>query len=304
MSIPDVVAIVGLERARAILAGVASSPALVVVEGGRETRELVRGIAMANIGSMRIPQWKLVDDIEAAPLFELIAKRFPRAKASGEDEEFSRLMSEWAYREAALYHFLAMVKDGRHADAERTLLTLGDDDEIQVPREATDTLRRAGLSEPLYRFLHAQLEKRPTLRAWSVYIEQAAFTGHSADALALIDRLLLRKDLTATLRANLGARRIAALLAAGRIDQASAAYKSLLATAPDEDQADADSRMNAAIDAAAIGRLTDRQDLRSLGLDFARRSFRVLNGKKRRQDARNSKSWPGSCVGKSFRPKR
>ncbi|MBC8025620.1 MAG: tetratricopeptide repeat protein, partial [Steroidobacteraceae bacterium] len=278
VAIPDVVAIVGPERARALLAGVASSPAPLTVEGGRETRELVREIAMSGIEKMKVPQWSLALDIDAAPLFELISKKFPRDAKSSDEDDYSRTMADYSYQPAAFYHFLAMVKDGRQADAERTLSALGESDEVYATREATDALRRAGLSEALFRFLDAQLARRPALHAWSIYIEQAAFTGHSADALALIERLLARKDLPKAVLADLGLRRITALLAAGKIDAAATAYRALFTAPPDTGEADLDARTNAALNAAAVGRLLGRKDLASLGLDFAQRSVREMNG--------------------------
>jgi tetratricopeptide (TPR) repeat protein len=269
--IPDLVAMVGEARATELLQDVALSPTMLSIEGGAATRGLVRRLVIADVARMRVPQWSLVDSVDAAPLYQAIQQRFPRPEEqSGESGMF-----DWQRRVATLYHFLAMVKDGKQAEAEEALSDLAGNNDIYVPREAVDALQRASLNEPLFRFLHVQLERRPELRAWAVYIEQAAYTGHSADALALVDKLLARKDLPDFVRADLRARRIAALLAADKVDAAVAGYRELLALPPAAKEPGLETRVSAALAAAKLGRLLDRKDLTTLGLSFARKAHDV-----------------------------
>jgi tetratricopeptide (TPR) repeat protein len=273
-SIPDLVALVGEPRATELLRDAVLSPTSLQVKGGAATRALVRKLAIADISRMRVPQWSLVDDVDAAPLYVAISKRFPSADTGKPENE----MFHWRWQQAALYYFLAMVKDGNQAEAEKTLAELAGQDDISIPRNAVDALQRAKLNDALYRFLHGQLERRPELRAWGLYIEQAAYTGHSADALALIERLLARKDLPDFVSAELRARRVAALLASDKIDAAAAGYRALLAEPPARNEPGLATREAAALNAAAVGRLLERKDLKKLGLDFARRSVAVRSG--------------------------
>ncbi len=267
-AIPDLVAMVGHERAAALLKDLAVSPALLTVEGGDATRSLVRKIAIDNVDRMRTPQWALVDSVEDAPLYEAISKRFPQP----EPDSPAAAMFGWHWRPAAVYYFLAMVKNGNQSEAEQILVAIAGTQDVTIPREAVEALHRAHLNESLFRFLDGQLAKRPELRAWGVYIEQAAYTGHGADALALIDKLLARKDLAGFVRADLRARRVAALLAADEVDLALKGYRELLAVPPAKDEAGLDTRLGAALNAAAVGRLLGRKDMMALGLDFARRA--------------------------------
>jgi hypothetical protein len=219
---------VGEERATQLLGGVMTSRMQLQVEGGAATRALVQRLALANLEKMRVPQWRLVDTIDAAPLYEALDRRFPR---SNEEGESSRDFSDYARTQATAYYFLATVKSGRQSEAERALDDLSRDDNAYIPRDAFAALERAGLGESVYKFLDAQLAKRPQLRAWDVYIEQAAKTGHSADALALIERLMARRDLPEYVVVDLRTRRIAALLAADRVDPAVKEFRVLLAGA-------------------------------------------------------------------------
>jgi tetratricopeptide (TPR) repeat protein len=273
VNIPDLVGLVGEQRAAEVLGDFVGTQLTLKVTAGAGTRKLVRRLALAGIDRMRVPQWELVDGVDAAPLYEAIARRFP--DGGGAD---ARDMYEYQKHTAALYYFLAMVRDGRQDAAEATLRDIAGSDRVYLPREAVDALLRARLNEPLYRFLDAQLSRQPELRAWDVYIEQAAYTGHGAEALALIERTLAREGLPGYLAAELRALRISALLAADRIDDAAADYRALLEKPPRRGDADLQQREEAALNAAAVGRLLGRKELAALGLDFARRAADLSEG--------------------------
>ncbi len=268
--IPDLVGMVGEARAAKLLEDVIASPRQLYVHGGGATQALLRRLALAKLDSMRIPQWGLAQSIDGAALYEALEARFqtadPPGRISGDD---------YAKQRATAYYFLAMVKAGRHAQAEKALREMSQKDDVSIPREAVTALQRAGLNEPLYRFLEDLLANQPAIKAWDVYIEQAAYTGHSADALALVERVLERADLSAPLAADLRIRRIAALLAADRVDAAAETWRVVLASPPAPAEAGLERRFAAAVRAATVGRLAAREDLRSAGVDFALRAARI-----------------------------
>ncbi len=279
---PDLVALVGAERASAIITRAIASNASLHIEGGDATRKLAGELALKNIETMRKPQWALAESVDGWRLYEAIEARFnPTAKMPVDEEEGSSELDDYQKAQATAWYFMSAVIDGRQATAERALAALGNDSQVYLPRDAVDALRRAGKGEALYRFLDAQLRNKPQLRAWQLYVEQAAMDGHSTEALALIDATLARKDLPEFLVADLRVRRVSALLAADKVKEASAAYRTLLAKAPTRTESTLDARFEAALDAAGVGRLTGDASLSALGLDFARQALAVKPVKER-----------------------
>jgi tetratricopeptide (TPR) repeat protein len=269
VKVPDLVGLVGQDRAAALLTEAIASHRKLANPNGEATRALARRVALRNLNRMRTPQWSLAQSVDAASLYEAMSSKF-RAGGKASAEEY-----DWAWRNAAAHYFLEMVRTGREAAAEETLVQLAAGGTVQISREAIEALQRAQLNEPLFRFLDGLLARRPELQAWDVYIEQAAFTGHSAGALALIERLLRRDDISAALRLDLQAKRAAALLAADRIEDAKAGFLVLLEKSPEAGEASLRTRREVAIIAARAGRLLDDEPLARLGADFLRASLEL-----------------------------
>jgi tetratricopeptide (TPR) repeat protein len=266
LQIPDLLALAGPRRAEELLSRAMSSSRTLSVSASESMRALARRIALANVSRMARAQWGLADSVDAAALYEAMARRFPRSA----DEE-DQWMDEWRWRNATTYYFLAMVQRGRQADAEHALGVLqGRNEYVSIPREAVDALQQARLNEPLYRFLDGLLTRRPDSPAWNLYFEQAALTGHSEQALARIDQILGSKDLSPLLRAELQSRRFMSLLAADRLDEAEALAVALLAAAPTTREPGLSDRVAVATRALDAGRLSGRDALAQCGLRFLR----------------------------------
>ena len=278
VELPDLVSLIGEQRATALLLRALTGPATLQDANGDATRKLARKLALENIGQMRVAQWQLVDSVESGPLYEAIEKRFDPATAKApafDEDQATGGMANYLKGQASAWYFLGAVIDGKQHDAERALVMLSGESDVYIPHEAVQALRDAGQDEALFKFLNAQLEHRPQLRAWNLYITEAAFTGHSAEALALIQKVLLRKDLPEFLSADLRVRRADALLAGDRIEEASAGYRALFAKAPLRSESTLDARLEAAVKAAAVGRLTGQRDLADASLRFALAALQV-----------------------------
>lgn len=271
IEVPDLVGLVGEQQATAMLVRALKSTATLRVNAGDATRRLARKLALDHIEDMRVPQWELADSVDSRQLYEAIEKRFDPAAARDQkpDEARTQGFRDYQKRAASAWYFLGAVIDGRQADAERALALISGDSEAYIPKKAVEALRQAGQDEALFRFLDAQLARRPELRAWDLYIQEAAFTGHSADSLVLIDKVLARKGLPEFLAANLRVRRIDALLSADRIADAAKGYRALLATPPVRNELTLPARFDAALKAARVGRLVGRRDLTDSALSFA-----------------------------------
>jgi len=278
VEVPDLVGLVGEQQATALLIKALLSSATLHVESGDATRGLARRLALENIDKMRVAQWQLADSIDSTALYEAIEKRFDpvAAKTAADDGEVARRASDYQKHEASAWYFLGAVIAGRQSDAERALVSLAGSSDVYIPRDAVQALRRAGQDDALFKFLTTQLDRRPQLRAWDLYIQEAAFTGHTADAQALIEKILVRKDLPEFLVADLRVRRVSALLAADKLDEAGAGFRMLLAKPAARGEPTLEARFDAAIKAAAVGRLTQRSSLTDLGLKFARATLVVM----------------------------
>ena len=287
LEVPDLVGLVGEQRANSLLSQAIAGDTTMRIESGDATRKLARRLALENIATMRVPQWMLADSVDSAPLYEAIEKRFDPASAdSAQSTESAQSQVQRDYRssEATAWYFLASVIGGKQTDAERALVRMTQGSEVYIPRDAVRALQRAGQNEALFRFLHAQLDRRPEIGAWNVYVEQASYTGHSAEALALIEKILARKSLPEFLVADLKVRRVSALLAADKIDAAAEGLRSLLAKPPARGEGTLAARYEAALKAAALGRLTGRRDLGDIGLRFAQAALPLMPDNASRPD--------------------
>lgn len=271
VTVPDLVGLAGPAQAEAILQQALAQPVRLVVPEGDATREIARRLALAQVARLPVPQWGLVDGIEGAALYEALERRFVGAAAKDADaaQVGAAARLEFRKQEADAYYFLAQVIQGRHAEAERMLRAIAGENPLYVPKRAVEALQRAGQHEALYRFLHSALQRRPELRAWEVYTQEAARAGGSAEALALIESLLQRKDLPAYVIADLRFHRINALLAADKVDAAVAALRETLAPPPAAGESTLQARATAAVRLAGLGRVLRRDELADAGLAFA-----------------------------------
>ena len=264
LAVPDLLALAGEPRATALLTRAVKSKRILRVTASEPTRQLARRVALANVSQMGKPQWGLAASVDGTDLYEAMSKRF---KAPADDDGYNP--ANWQWRESTTYYFLGLVREGRQRDAERVLEQLGDSGEnVQIPREAVEALQRAQLNEPLYRFLDGLLQRRPEIRAWPLYLEQAAFTGHSKVALSRIDDILARKGLAPALRAELQASRFDALLASDQVESARTAASELLASPPKASEQGLHARVSSATRALRAGRLLGDETLTQTGLKF------------------------------------
>jgi tetratricopeptide (TPR) repeat protein len=247
VSIPDLVAIAGEDRARPLLRSAVTSTAAIQIEGGAPTRMLARRIALDDIDKLARPQWNLAADLDGAELYEALAGRFGSQP------------SDHQWREATTYYFLQMVKDGRQAEAEAALQGLAGADSIRIPHDAVTALQRARLNEPLFRFLDGHLARHPDSAAWDLYLEQAAYTGHSRAAIKRIETLLAAPGAAAATKSALRIRHADALAAVDDIEGAAREYFALLAASPGGQSPLIDREF--AVRVFRFGRLTDRAPL-------------------------------------------
>lgn len=272
VDVPDLVGLLGAAKAEALLIDALKKPVVLRVPEGVATKALARKLALRDLRSLRKPQWGLVDSIGTAALYEALQARFdPRADTTTASPiEEAEPEVDYERRQADLYYFLDLVIAGRHAEAERAMVRAsGRGDWLIVPKQALAELARRGENAPVYAYLADLLGRRPQMPAWDFYLEQAGVLGRSKDAIALLDSVLKRTDLTPHLRAELLEKRMDALLGADQVDAAVAGFRVLLAAPPSRDDPKLAQRTTAAIRLAGLGRVLKQPDWSSLGLDYA-----------------------------------
>jgi hypothetical protein len=127
LEVPDLVGLVGEQRAATLLTQAIAGESILQIRNGDATRKLARRIALENIRLMREPQWQLADSVDSAALYEAIEKRFDPASANAEpraDEPTPQAQRDYQSSEATAWYFLASVVAGKQADAERALVKL------------------------------------------------------------------------------------------------------------------------------------------------------------------------------------
>lgn len=276
--VPDLVGMLGEARATEILRTILQKPVQLEVEGDA-TRTLARSLALQNIKSLAVAQWGLASDIDAAELYEALQRRFGGVDA--EDNVAKATESgpaDWQRAQADQYYFLSLLVHGRQADAERMLPRVAGRERLALSNSTIEQLRKAGYGEQLYQFLHEQLLRRPQLRAWELYIQQAAYTGHNREALERIDGLLKRKDLPPYLAVELRRHRADALLAKDDVREGVALLRATLES-PQPAQNDfsrEDDRL--ALRLVGLGRVLHQPDLIESGLKHLRGTLREPAG--------------------------
>lgn len=272
VSVPDLVGLLGAVKAEALLVDALKKPVVLHVPEGVATKALARKLALRDVGSLRKPQWGLVDSLGTAALYEALQARFdPHADtAKAGPAEDAEPDVDYERSQADLYYFLDLVIAGRHAEAERAMVRAsGRGDWLSVPKQAMAELAGQGGNAAVYAYLAGLLGRRPQLPAWDFYLEQAGVLGRSKEAIALLDTVLKQTDLTPHLRAELLEKRLDALLGADQVDAAVAGFRVLLAAPPSRDDPKLAQRTTAAIRLAGLGRVLKQPDWSRLGLDYA-----------------------------------
>lgn len=268
---PDLVSLVGPEKAAVLLDNALKKPILLEVPRGAATRALARKIALKEIAALRKPQWGLVDDLGTSALYEAMQKRFdPSAAKKGRSADEAAQEFDYQRQSADAYYFLDLIVAGRRDEAERVMERASSKGwEPSVPKRAMAELVRAGKGEAVYLYLAQLLERRPELQAWDLYLEQAGSLGHANDAIALLDRLQKRRDLSPFLQARLQDRRLDALLGADQVGEAVTGLKAQLADAPSLDDPRIGERARAALRLAGLGRVLNQPELAQAGFGYA-----------------------------------
>lgn len=184
LQVPDLVAVVGRERAAVLVRRALRASANLMIERelAEPTRQLVRELAMAEINTVKVASWGLIQDDRSAELFEAYFKTFPPTDTK-----------DYQYRNACGYYLASLIHDGRSADAVKFVTALrvgGEDDEskMSLPYDVTAKLEQTH-AEELWKFLHGWLAVDPGAREWDRFNRLSVQLDRREELKALIKEL-------------------------------------------------------------------------------------------------------------------
>lgn len=271
LQVPNLVALVGEEKARSLLERVIGAGVQnVSISDDSRTRALAREVALARIDKMKYPFWALAASLEAGALYDALAGKFPE---SDPDRDYERIS-------AMNYRLLSLIEAGQ-SDRAMTLAkelnamsTRHSGVALSLGSETLDLLLRRGHGDELLDFLSAALEKDPAMALWDNYMH-VAIQLHKRDAmLEFIQKVAARPDLSEKTRTDLKGKLGDAWLSADNLERGIPALEASLKEELDRRPLEANA-LSAALDQAAqlvrIGRLLERAELIESAVEAARR---------------------------------
>lgn len=177
VNVPDLVTVVGRERAEALLRRALQLRVKLVVNTGDETRRLAREIALAQLDQLGAPQWSLVSDGNSVDLFEALQKKFP-TDSKGFD-----------FESAKKWYLGGLIMAGRTDDAVKFSTEGGGERNLDLSSDLLDQLERGQRQQALWTFLRAWLPKNPGADEWDRFNRLSVELGRHAELLRLVETM-------------------------------------------------------------------------------------------------------------------
>ncbi|HVR35945.1 MAG TPA: tetratricopeptide repeat protein [Methylomirabilota bacterium] len=283
LSIPNLVALVGEEKAEAFLRRALNAGNVQLqIESGSATSRLARRLTLELMESIKEPQWALVNSLDAVELYEALDAKFnpEEREQSGINVPGLPLPISIAStprshqeRQAQGYFLLGLIGRERIQDAAALALKLGGQEDVYVPHEALRVMERAGHTRALADFFHELLSQNPELNFWNEYVDLSAKSGQTQRMLELARSAAQREDTPTGRRATIHQHLYAALLAADEIEEGIDELRrvALLGqSAAGRSPYSLEDPASLGIRQATIGRLLDRNDWIAEGIAMAR----------------------------------
>lgn len=141
------------------------------------SRRLFAKVALRHPELLQESLWSLIETKEDVPLYELLAKKFPKG---GEN---------WRRDQADVVYLLHLIASGRAQEARRFTMeavTRFKDNRFSLSTSDIAQMQRQVTGKQMLAFLQELLAADPSLPFWEVFIELAAQEGASAEALAFL----------------------------------------------------------------------------------------------------------------------
>ncbi|MEI9895321.1 MAG: tetratricopeptide repeat protein [Chthoniobacter sp.] len=208
--VPALLKRVGEDKARALLQRVFAL-GVGVETTDKDTRRLAVRVATESADQLKSPVWSLVQEMDDAPLYEALAKRFPKTNS---ENDYNRAPASAVYLVALIAQH--RTKEAAELLAEMSKNPVGTPSFVQ--HGTTDYLVRQGLVRQVSDFFREVLSGDPALPYWEPYIQLSARLGEPDRALAFLREVGARPNLSPAAREQTDRFYLTALLAADDID--------------------------------------------------------------------------------------
>lgn len=190
---------------------------------GKATRRLTAQLALKEMATLKQPVWELVEGLDDIPLYEALAKKFPKA---GRD---------WERRSADAVYLLGLIAAKRTAEAadfSTRSASRWSDARQSLSGHVFERMQRQGFGREVLAFLREMLARNPSLPFWDDFIELSAHESQSGDALTFLREAMKKPDLAKEARAAVQSHYSAALLAANEVEEGVRVLRELIAAGP------------------------------------------------------------------------
>ena len=291
--IPDLVAMLGPEKARALLEETLVLPGFVFgVRNGEETRALASQVAQELIDKLPTPQWRLACRFDSLALYEALDQKFPlpqknsphgnpaasTGKTPGQGiaaEADSVLIFTTADRiQAEFFYILNLVIEHRSAEAAAVVKQFNYVGFDYLANTILTYLNKFGYEKEIQQFLYAVLKDNPTLDLWEYYIPLSIEIGEGEGMLALVNEVRKSQPLKPEDKSILDVRLLQAYLAMDRLDEARRVADEMVVQIPEKENPSGKRRIliagltNLAQKMCETGRLLEKNDWVDKGLSL------------------------------------
>ncbi|MEM7792307.1 MAG: tetratricopeptide repeat protein, partial [Verrucomicrobiota bacterium] len=260
IEVPDLVTLVGKERAEEILKKAFEGQVVLSINKAEATLRLARILALEHIDKLVVPQWALVKSIDQVELYEAMLSRFP-------PDETLENSYNYDYESAKGYYFWGLVAAARPQDA---ISFMESEPELfeNMPYDVVRKLKSAGHGEAVWQFLDQLLPAYPSLDLWDEYFALSAELKRSERMLEVVRKTVESKAKGSEVEISQSLILASAFLAVNQVSDAVKILKDAIETKVDGSE-QAEDRFDAAMRLAEIGYLLGNTEWLEAGLKGA-----------------------------------
>lgn len=256
IQVPDLVTLVGEERASTLLGKALRKPVKLYFNNADATLRIAQELALEHHDELAAPQWSLTHSIAQVELYELMRGKFPNSDRQDYNYELNQ---------ARGYYFWGLVAAERAEDAIALIEATPDLSIDSMPYDAIDKLKDAGYGKSVWKFLDSLLVDYPTIDLWDVYMQLSAEYGKSDQMLETVKGSIAADESQDTPQVKKYALLASAYLSANELEKGIKWLKKIIDPEVDDAESIAD-QLEAALRLAEIGNLLENSDWLETGL--------------------------------------
>ncbi len=283
LEVPDLVSLVGKEKAKAFLRlALTNTTRELKIRNAEETEKLARQLALESVEQLKVAPWSLTHSLDATDLYEALDKRFGQVADKPENGDVlidARYDVDNSRQEARAYYLLGLIVGNRNKEAVALVKKLEKEGRFYLPHDALKSLERAGHTRAIHDFFREMLVQDPEAPFWDEYIQLAAKVGETRKMLELARATAAREDLSNNRKSSIRGNLYRALLAANEIDEGVKELRQSIAGQTSKNSsADNYQPSSYGVTLARLGTLLEHADWVDEGIVAAKRELKEQRG--------------------------